>query len=87
VKDDSSIYPSEHKVNLGDSVTFSCNSYGENIWYFSSTAEEPLSHLPILKLVRVRSNHSGKYYCYGLGSSKPFVAEAVLKVYGKYSVM
>ena len=74
---------------MGDKAIFSCDSSGPLSWYLESSSETP-RNLPIywtnpIKRYPVQPKDCGQYFCYGLlpNGETPFLASAMLKVYGK----
>ena len=79
------------KASVGFPARFYCDSHGKTRWFYNK------QRLPknafgsyrlgrkFLNIVPVEYSNGGKYYCYGFDEGiYPFVASAVLQVYGKF---
>lgn len=93
-EDNSRLTPETQMANIGESVTFTCKSYGFTRWFvyvpYYSIHEEgvvpkvSLSNKYIINNISLQDG--GQYYCFGSyeRASKHFVAEATLDVHGKF---
>ena len=74
------------KVSVGQYVSFTCNSWGTNKWFWKSANETIYSlDSKVLSIYPVRTKDTGYYHCFGSykGYTKHFIATGHLKVYGE----
>ena len=88
VKNNSRITPSSLRIDIGNDVTFSCNTWDPPKWYHNTFKTEPMVSGGLtneLVLNNLHSQNGGDYYCYGSyhEDSHFFLAKATLKVYSK----
>ena len=72
------------RADVGDSVSFTCNTKLDVRWYFNKV-NGPISLSPILSLKSVNKNDTGYYYCFGRYEKKTgyFLAKGRLLVGGE----
>jgi len=89
-KKPSKIYPNFIAAEVGSVQSFLCESKYKSLWLFenhlipSNAITNEYSGYTSLAIHKVVLENYGRYKCYGWDDS-PFIAEAMLKVYGKCS--
>ena len=74
-------------VNVGQTVSMTCNSVNETRLFFGDFKSEPISYSAFLTINPVHLKHAGNYYCFGYYNFMPkhFLAARRLIVYGEFS--
>ncbi len=75
-------------VKKGDSVTISCQSHDDALWFFQGYSQDSMYTVasPLHTLTfNSRYRDKGFYFCYGLNSDgDPFVQPMEIIVYGEF---
>ena len=86
-KDNSLIEPPYQEGQVGEDIKFTCKSWEDPMWFFSSRMSEPLETLQLLRIKDAQTSDSGLYFCHGsyTDESNFFIAEAELIVFGEFT--
>lgn len=97
--DNSQIFPSSRNAQVGNTVTFKCNTGGYTVWFYNVNESPPTTKLGevsnTLTIEKVSFKNAGFYFCHNPQNkvgrlivhsimNKYFVAMATLMVQGTY---